>query len=242
MASTGKRNLVAVVLLILFILIMLSLLYPLEFISNSGHKQVQCAWNIGQIVGACETYAADSQSDTWPFAWATGAGAAKGSVEDTHQARMVTVHAMALLTLVCNEPLEVFRCPQSPFPGPHVKPSGDAAHDLVWGASPDANVGYALDWAASRQAGSDAIVMTDRDPMNHHGSIIAGFADGHTKRLKGFDLRPDLPITTMRTEGSDGKPVPMTAAAANDVYSPSTISIKAQLTQDGGDPTHGWVK
>jgi hypothetical protein len=239
----GKR-ITTWVVLVLILLVLVSLLFPFALNSHHGGRQVVCASHIGQLIGACEAYAA-SESDTLPFPWATGADKAKGHVQDAHQARLITVRAMALLVLECNISNDILTCPNSPFPGPHTKPSRDAHDDVSWGASRDSNVGYALDWAVSRDAGSDRVVLTDRDPVNHHGKIYLGYADSHTisVHVETTGVLTARPLTSMRTEGSDGAPVPMTTLkAADDVYAPAAGDVKAQLTQDGGDREHAWVK
>ncbi len=241
-ASPARRRRVLAIIAIVIVLILLCL-GSLSAWARSASLQARCGKRQSQLINACYAYSAQVIPDFWPsfpnlekFQSVLVAGSA-------HQARLVTVGILATLSWLDTLPGEHFSCPAQPGRGPKTRFSPQDQTIAAWGAAPDASAAYAIDWSVDMDAPADYILIADRDPRNHRGTVIACFGDSHTVALRGYDPDPTLPVIGLRTESDDGQPVPRTPVPASlDIYAPASGDLPHQLTQGGGQLDHPWVK
>lgn len=213
---------------------------------------VWCGNSQRELVSACLAYAQHA-GGSWPSPWPDPAAFPRPLPHDAHAARVIAVRCLETLAQVCSISNPGFVCPCSPMPPPHTLPDGEKDITGAWGIGPAHAVSFAFDWSLSGTLPATRIVCADRDPSNHYGKPNVCFGDSHVQAIR---FSPVITRTiafpeSIRTEGSDGKPVVVGGAMADDeaanggigdIYEADPVHLTEQVTPAGGTATRTWVK
>jgi hypothetical protein len=257
-SSPWRTTLLVVMLAITATLVLTGVVLLVDVNGKRIARQSECGKNQSQLLGACVAYSV-SEGVAWPLPWPyvkKGDGTWDPpaiALANAHQARLASARAMEILAVASGPlPNSLFACRQARLPGPVLKAAADARNGDRWGADTVNAVSYAFDWASPDDPDSGRVILADRDPQNHKGTVMACFGDSHVKKLKV------VPGTAegMVTENSDGSPVRAIVSDLmkdqsgypGNIFSPDgdddglVGTPYAPLTPLGGSPTRAWVK
>jgi hypothetical protein len=240
----------ATAIVVSLIVLLAGLIIPVFFMQvERSHVPSQCGKNMSQLMGAVSAYR-DAEDNAWPLPVPMPGR----QTLDAHAARQVTCRLFAVLVRSQNVPPDLLRCPPTGRPAPPALTRAPTPVD--WGMSEAGVVGYALDWACPADPGWERVVMADRDPLAHHGGVMACFGDCHVKKLKTAPVATARRVTVLVTESVDGRPVSVGAghpgAKGDDLYSDEGDAGEVDpedadflfdpLSPGQGDPLRAWVK
>jgi len=204
-------------------------IFPFDHVVRTLSLRTQCGRQQSRILEACIAYAQQTASP-WPLPAANAPASPQALAADAHGARLVTMRCLEVLRSVEGLPSGLFRCPQAGPPGQSWRPTANPAASASpapsdWGS-------YAFDWACPGDPAASRVVFADRDATSHGTGCMLCYGDGHVAfaaatvtDAKGAGGA--YPGQTLRTEGSDGRPV------LAEVISPATARPPAGSADHG---------
>lgn len=179
-------TLIELLVVISIIAILAGMLLPVIGVVREMARQAQCGKNQSQIIGAMVAYSMQEET-AWPDPRGAGWKLEPTPITVNTLAAKFTGGAFELLAAAQSIGNSLFKCPSSAIGGPNktVKPTMSATNtNWGWGATDNAKVSYAFDWASPADPPSSRVILADRDTKYHADSSMAGFGDAHVKKLK----------------------------------------------------------
>ena len=248
-------TLIELLVVISIIAILAGMLLPAINMVRRSAQEASCGNNLRGIVTSSIAYAQDYDG-AFPVRLTADGGAfgtrgASGAA-DTCDAESTTVGSFELLSVWSDGDVskKLFKCGAQAT----VK-IADATTTMTtieaasspWAAAGEQDImPYAYDWSVPSSAKSMRVVISDRgvdaSTLPHNAAVMAGFADGHTGKVKGVGTA--AAATTVAVDGAAyaGKPALNTDASDDNIFMNTNDGNLTGNRMGGGSTTRAFVR